>query len=181
MENNNNEMYQEFEQEEIFDNINENQNNNDDIDKNNKILSLENELNFVKKKNEELNSEFDKLKSSIIDNDIKENEINNLKNELNKRDFQIKMMNEENIKLKSDIEKLTHFIMNSLTPLGINIPELLLVNDDNNINDENNEFNINKEYKEKYNIENNSNILIEFYIIKNHLILVVIKLSQKIL
>ena len=131
--------------------------------KNNEILSLKNDLNFYKEKNEELNQEIDKIKSLIINNDIQENEINNLKNEIEIRDNKIQEINEENNKLKNDINILTEFIVNSLSPLGISFPELSMIN--NNQFHKENEIDVNIDNKEKLNNEkiNNDN-----YAIKNN-------------
>ena len=60
--------------------------------KNNEILSLQNDINFYKEKNEELNSELDKIKSLIINNDINQNEINNLKQDIDMKDKQIEII-----------------------------------------------------------------------------------------
>ena len=59
------------------------------------ISSLQNELNFYKEKNEELNQEIDNIKSSLIDNSILNNEINNLKQEIYIKDNQIQIKEEE--------------------------------------------------------------------------------------
>ena len=132
--------------------------------KNNEILSLQNDVNFYKEKNEELNLELDKIKSLIINNDIKDSEINNLRKEIELRDNQIQLINEENIELKNNIKNLTDFIVSSLTPLGITIPELSLINE--NEKKKGIDFNNNKKEKliyenfDKNNIinENNNNI-----------------------
>ena len=127
--------------------------------KNNEILSLRNDLNFYKEKNEELNSELDKIKSQIINNDINQNEINNLKQDIDMKDKQIEIINEENKQLKNNVNSLVDFIVNSLSPLGITIPELLLINDFKS----NKEININVDNNEQTKDENinTKNIFIE--------------------
>ena len=98
----------EFDTKEIKNNLNDSQNDNNinskenieleeiknELDnKNKEILTLQNDLNFYKEKNAELNLELDKIKSLIINDDIKENEINNLRKEINYKDNQIQIMN----------------------------------------------------------------------------------------
>ena len=116
------------------------------------ISSLQNELNFYKEKNEELNQELDKLKSSLIDNTILNKEINYLKKELFIKDNQINLKEEENKRLETNIKILTSFIINSLSSLGIKIPEAIISNDFKDI--QINNININ------YDIKNNEELKI---------------------
>ena len=114
-------------------NINTETNENNELEeiklelenKNEEISSLQSELNFYKEKNEELNKEIGSMKLSIIDNTLLNNKINNLSKELILRNNELQIKSEENMKLKNDIKNLTDFIQNSLSSLGINIPNNL--------------------------------------------------------